>query len=151
MPALPPVLARGHQPALPDAFPDPPGSDPLGTGIVINVPNHVGGRGRVELWHQVPVVGDEVAADSGEVLHGGRQVQLHPRENVQQRLLRGEGEAELGQNIPWNGSGQTTTASASSHPAVGACQLTVPFFRCPPSRTLFSSPLVSPRISEGIQ
>lgn len=50
-------------------------------------------------------------------------------------------------------SEQTTeTASASSHPSVLAVQLSIPFFHCHhPSQMLFSSPLVSPPIFEGIQ
>lgn len=101
-----PVLARGHQPALADALPDPPGRDSLRAGVVLDVPDDVGGRGRVELCHQVPVKGDEVAAEPGKVLDRGRQVQPHPRENVQQGLLRGKERQSLGKRS-LDGSEQT--------------------------------------------
>lgn len=84
--SCPTLLAGGYQSPLPDALPDPVGRHTLSTRIVINVPYNMRCWGCVKLWHKVPIIRYKIPPDFVEVLHGGRQVQLHTSEYVQQRL-----------------------------------------------------------------
>ena len=84
--SCPTLLAWGYQSPLPDACPDPVGRHTLSTRILINVPYNMRCWGCVKLWHEIPIICYKVPPDFVEVLHRGRQVQLHTSEYVQQRL-----------------------------------------------------------------
>lgn len=86
---------------LADTFPDPAGRHSPGLAVRFGLRQRVRGRGGVVVRHQVSVVRHEVAPQLVKVLHGGRQEELHPAEDVQQRLqeeqtVSREGAAQAG-------------------------------------------------------
>lgn len=104
--SCPTLLARGYQSPFPDAFPDPVGRHTHSTRIVINVPYHVRCRGRVKLWHKIPIICYKVPPDFVKVLHRGWQVQLHTGEYVQQclHIVKGDEKQRLRKTLHWSGN-----------------------------------------------
>lgn len=104
--SCPALLAWGYQSPFPDAFPDPLGRHTLSTRILVNVPYNVCCWGCVKLWHKIPIIRYKVPPDFVEVLHRGRQVQLHTSEYVQQRLciVKEDEKHRLVKTLDWSGN-----------------------------------------------
>lgn len=84
------VSAGRHHAPLPDAFPDPAGRHPLSPAVLFGRGQRVRGGGGLVIRHQVSIVRHEVPPESVGVLDGGGQEELHPAEDVQQRLQDGQ-------------------------------------------------------------
>lgn len=80
------MLAGRHDPPLADTFPDPVGRHSLRLAVVFGLGQRVRCRGDFIVLHHVAVVRHEVPPQLVEILHGDGQEELHPAEDVQQRL-----------------------------------------------------------------
>lgn len=80
------ALAGSNDASPADAFPDPAGRHPQGPAVLFGLCHRVCGRGGVVVRHEVAVVGHKVAPQLTKVLNRVWQEELHPAEDVQQRL-----------------------------------------------------------------
>lgn len=87
------VLAGSQQPPFPDTCPNPLRGHLLGCRVLVPATQHMCGRGHVKFLHQVPIECHKVASEPAEVWRGGRQVEPHPGEDVQQHLQMHSGQA----------------------------------------------------------
>lgn len=94
-------LTGGHHSPLADTLPDPVGRHPPGLAALLGLGQRVCGRGGVVVLHQVAVVRHKVAPQLVEVLNGGGQEELHPAEDVQQRLEGQTAEDTPPQQCEW--------------------------------------------------
>lgn len=110
------VRSAGRNDApLPDTFPDPSGRHPLSPAALFRLGHRVRGRRSVIFWHQLAVVRHKVALQLVKVLNRQRQEELHPAEDVQQRLRSADKNSHTSAPVGAAGGGGGEGARPAAH------------------------------------